>query len=1041
MIKYVNNYFFDHKKQIITKMKQIAKVLFLIVFVIVDYGFLNPGEPPQTYVPLTKNPFEHVNTAWVDSVYNSMTLEQRIGQLFMVAAYTTTEQSNKQQIADLITNYGIGGIIFMKGNPTNQVMYTNYFQSISKVPLMVAIDGEWGLAMRLDSTVSFPRQLMLGAMTDNKLIYDMGYEIGRQCKRMGIHVNFAPVVDINNNPNNPVINSRSFGELKHNVAVKGDYYMTGMQDQGIITTAKHFPGHGDTDADSHKSLPIIPHNKIRLDTLELYPFKYLIQRNLTGVMVAHLYIPEIDKTKNQASTLSPKIVQDVLRNQLGFNGLIFTDALNMHGVSKYYKPGLLEIKALLAGNDVLLFPENVPVAVAAIRDAVKSGKLSEKIIETRCKRILAAKAWAGITDSIPPIPTQGLYEDLNTPQAELLVKKLVRASITVAKDDKNQLPIQHLDKQKIAYISLQNQTIDTFLLAAQQYAPIQSYIVNAAGEYTAQLQTVLSNIETATTVIVNVVGSSQFPSKKYGVSQTMVDIVAKIAKQNNVILVLHANPYALDYFKAAIPDIESVVVAYDFSKMVQYETPQVLFGALPAQGLLPVGAGGLPAGSGKLYRSIERLRYGTPFEAGFNEQKLQIIDSIVYAAIADKATPGCQVLVAKNGMVVFNKAYGTLSYDNNQAVTPQTLYDLASITKVAATTVSLMKLYDEQLFSLDARLGAYLPKAQGTNKDTLQIKHILTHQAQLHPWIPFYQYLIQDFFNPKVKDIKSSKRTAQYSVKINNTLFVNKNYGFIDSSLSPVQTDLYSMHIADNLYMNPARKDMLYTILYNSKLIEKKEVVYSDLGFILFADVIKNLSGKPIDRYVRDEFYTKLGAYSLCYNPLQYYTKQQIAPTEYDEVFRRQLVHGYVHDPGAAMLGGVSGHAGVFGNANDLAKLLQMLLQKGYYGCEQYIHESTVELFTSCPFCSQGNRKGYGFDKAESDSTKLDPTCRCTSELSYGHTGFTGTIFWVDPAHQLVYIFLSNRVCPDADNTILANSRVRPKIQQAVYNAINGAAL
>lgn len=1025
-----------NKQSLIKTMKQVAALLFLLVFVILDYGFLNPNEPPQPYVPMTKNPFEHVDKTWVDSVYNSMTLEQRIGQLFMVAAYTSPEQSNKQQVADLITNYGIGGVIFMKGNPTNQVIYTNYFQSLSKVPLMVAIDGEWGLAMRLDSTISFPRQLMLGAITDNKLIYDMGYEIGRQCKRMGIHVNFAPVVDINNNPNNPVINSRSFGELKHNVAVKGDYYMTGMQDQGILTTAKHFPGHGDTDADSHKSLPIIPHRKARLDSVELYPFKYLIQRNLTGVMVAHLYIPEIDRTKNQASTLSPKIVQDILKNQLGFNGLIFTDALNMHGVSKYYKPGILEIKALLAGNDVLLFPENVPIAVEAIKTAIKTGKLNEKIIEQRCKKILAAKSWAGIRDSVDSIPTQNLYTDLNTQHAELLVKKLVRASITVAKDANKQLPIQHLDTQKIAYVSLQQQSLDTFLFAAKQYAPISSYVVAHNSEYSTQLNSVISQLQGATTVIVNVVGNSQFSTKKYGITPAMVDIVSKIAKQCNVILVLHANPYALDYFTQAIPDIQSVVVAYDYSKMVQFETPQVIFGALPAQGLLPVGVGGIPAGKGYLYRSIERLRYSTPFEAGFNEQKLQSIDSIVYAAISDKATPGCQVLIAKQGMVIYNKAFGTLSYDSNQKVTQQTLYDLASLTKVAATTVSLMKLYDQELFSLDATLGTYLPQVQGTNKDTLRMSNILTHQAQLHPWIPFYQYLIQDFFNPKVRDLKKNKRKGDYTVKINPNLYLHKNYGFVDSSLSSFKTDLYSLQIANNVYMNPAKKDMLYSIIYNSKLIDKKEVVYSDLGFILFADVIKNLSGKSIDTYVRQEFYTKLGANSLCYNPLQYFSKDFIAPTEYDEVFRRQLIHGYVHDPAAAMLGGVSGHAGVFGNANDLAKLLQMLLQKGYYGGEQYIRESTVDLFTSCPFCAQGNRKGYGFDKAESDSTKLDPTCRCTSELSYGHTGFTGTIFWVDPAQELVYIFLSNRVCPDADNTLLANSRVRPKIQQVVYNAI-----
>jgi beta-glucosidase-like glycosyl hydrolase/CubicO group peptidase (beta-lactamase class C family) len=952
----------------------------------------------------------------------------------MVAAYTTPDLSNKDLLTELISKYYIGGVIFMKGTPVAQATYTNYFQSISKTPLMMAIDGEWGLAMRLDSTISFPRQMMLGAITNNKLIYDMGVEIGRECSRIGLQINFAPVVDINNNANNPVINSRSFGELKLNVAVKGEYYMTGMQDKHILTTAKHFPGHGDTDADSHKSMPVIPFSKTRLDSLELYPFQYLINRNLTGIMVAHLYVPELDRTKNQPSTLSPKIVRDLLINEMGFKGLIFTDALNMKGVSQFYKPGELEVKAILAGNDVLLFPEDVPTAVLAIKAAIKSGKLNQQMIDDRCKKILYAKKWMGI-DTLKPVKIENLYADLNTDEANLLNIKLIRGAITVAKDTPKQLPFKNLDKTTIAYVTFSNSGVDTFYLAARNYTAIRKFVVPSTGDYSIILAKTIDSLKNYNTVIINVIGASMYPNKQYGITTSMVDITNKIAQKCNTIMVLHANPYALNFFKDAMPNIETVVMAYDYSKAVQFETPQVMFGALPAEGLLPVGAGGLKAGTGIQYKAINRLRYGKPFEAGMNQIKLEQIDSVVNVAIKDKATPGCQVLVAKNGIVIYNKSFGTYTYDSKQPVTNNSIYDLASITKAAATTISLMKLYDEKLFSLDSTLGYYLPELKNTNKDTLLIKNILTHQAQLFPWVPFYLSMIQDYFNSNV-DLKHKKKSAAYSCKVNENVYLRNDFKFLDSTISPVKTELYSVQVAENVFINPACRDKIFQTIYNTKLNEKKEVVYSDLGFYMLPEVIKNLSGKRIDEYTRENFYLKLGAQTLCYNPLYYFPKDQIVPTEKDEVFRKQLIQGYVHDPGAAMLGGVSGHAGLFSNSNDLAKLLQMLLFKGNYGGEQFIQASTVDLFTSCPFCEQGNRKGYGFDKAERDTTKLDPTCRCTSELSFGHTGFTGNIFWVDPAQDLVYIFLSNRVCPDADNTILANTRVRPVIQQAIYNAI-----
>lgn len=1016
-------------------MKTLGKLLFTIFFVTITFGFLNPDETAHYLeeIPKPKEPFAHVPSQWVDSTLNTMTIDEKIGQLFMVAVYANPKQSNFSQVEKLIKENNIGGVIFMQGNPTTQVQYTNHFQSISKIPLLVSIDGEWGLAMRLDSTIAFPKQLMLGAITDNSLIYDMGAEIARQCHRMGIHINFAPSVDINNNANNPVINFRSFGEVRENVAQKGYAYMSGMQDNHILTTIKHFPGHGDTDTDSHYNMPLIPHKKARLDSVEFYPFRYLIDRNATGVMVAHLYMPELERTKNLPSTLSPKIITNILRNEMGFKGLVFTDALNMQGIAKNFPVGDREIRAILAGNDVLLFPENVPLAITEIKAAIAKRKITEEIITERCRKILIAKVWAGLdTLSSTPIPTENLYNDLNTNAAKTLNKNLIRAAITVAKDAKNQLPISHLDTQKIAYVRFSDAKNDEFYNVAKNYTNIAKFTVtatNAAG----QLPNLLKKLQNYTTVIVNLEATTAYASRKYGINAAHIDMVTQIAKAANVILVVHGNPYILNMVEPAISNISSIVVAYDFTAEVQRETAQVIFGALPASGKLPVTTGGIRAGTGIQYSSAKRLRYTEPFETGMNEKTLLQIDSIVEVAIKAQATPGCQVLVAHKGAVVYNKAFGKLAYHSPQKVNTETLYDLASITKAAATTVSLMKLYDAQLFSPDSTLGSYLPQAKNTDKDTLRFYNILTHQAQLPAWIPFYQYMIVDFFKP---GMKKSKQSYDFPYKVSNGVYLTRHYSFKDSTISNKQSNLYSVPVAHNIFINPAQRDTIFNAIFNAKLLPKKSIVYSDLGFILLADVIKNLSGKTIDEYTEMEFYNKLGAHSLCYNPLRFHEKSEIAPTEHDIIFRRQILQGYVHDPAAAMLGGISGHAGLFSNANDLAKLFQMLLNKGSYGGEQFVQAQTVEKFTSCVFCESGNRKSLGFDRPEADLKKVDNTCKCTSQKSYGHTGFTGTIVWADPEYDLIYIFLSNRVHTDAENNLLSSMKVRSNVQRVIYESL-----
>lgn len=1009
--------------------------LLVVCILICNCEFLNSTEPAKD----ASYPFQGANMQWVDSVFNTMTLDEKIGQLFMVAAYSDPKQNNEAAVKKLIQDCHIGGVIFFKGSPVRQIQMTNDFQAISKIPLSIAIDGEWGLAMRLDSTVSFPRQLQLGAIDEKNeyLIEDMGEEIGRQCERMGIHINFAPVVDINNNPLNPVINTRSFGELKENVAQKSFLYMRGMQSHHILTTAKHFPGHGNVTSDSHYSLPLVSGSKESIESFELYPYKYLIRNNLTGVMIAHLYVPSMDNTKNLPSTLSSKIVKEKLRTEMNFQGLIFTDALNMKAVTNAFPVGEVEVRALLAGNDVLEFTLDVPKAIAAIKQALASGRLKTADIDEHCRRILIAKSWMKVTER-KQISIENLHNDLNTAYARNLNRKLIQASITVVKDVKSQLPFKQLDKKRFAVVSFKNGT-SYFVKRLQKQTAVTAFIVpttESSYDVTAMNKT-LESLKNYDVVILDVMGSSSYPSKKYGITQGLVNAVSKIAEHNNVVMALHANPYALDYFTNTIPNIETIVVSHDFKRLVQETTPEVLFGALPASGHLPVSAGGFKAGSGISFGSINRLRAGDPIEVGIEENQLQRIDSVVSTFIGYKAFPGCEVLVAKNGIVVYDKAFGTYTYESSDSVTENTIYDLASVTKAASTTVSLMKLYDEGKFSLDTTLGEYIPFLKGTNKDTLRVRDVLTHQAQLPSWIDLPHTI---FSNYNDRGMKSKIRSSEYPYLIDYNLYMSKKVTYAENAISETKDADHQIELGDKMFLNNSYRDTVFRMIAESPLLPQKDVVYSDLGFYLMTEVIKNMSGQSLDEFVMNNFYSKLGATTLGYCPLKRFDKSTIAPTENDEFFRHQLLQGYVHDRGAAMLNGVSGHAGLFSNAYDLAKLLQMLLNKGTYGGEEFIKPETIDLFTACQYCEQGNRKGLGFDKPEpTGSRKIDPTCRCTSPLSYGHTGFTGTIFWVDPEQSLIYIFLSNRVnrsTPDAKNTMLGDSAVRPRIQRIIYNAI-----
>jgi len=987
----------------------------LLFFVIV--GFLNPTDNDLTNDVLYPS-FLSSPSPWADSVFTTLTPDERIAQLFMVAAYSNRGPEHITAITELVEQHKIGGLIFFQGGPVRQARLTNLYQSKAKVTLMIAMDAEWGLAMRLDSTVRFPYQMTLGAIQDNQLIYEMGKRIASHSKRLGVQINFAPVVDINNNPKNPVINYRSFGEDRDNVSQKGIAYMRGMQDQHVLANAKHFPGHGDTDADSHLSLPLIGHGLKRLDSLELYPFKQLIKQGLGSMMVAHLYVPSYDSTKNLASTLSKPIVTELLKDSLQFKGLIFTDALNMKGVSKYYEPGIVDVKAVLAGNDILLFSEDVPKAIDEIKKAIERKELNREDIDLRCKKILRAKEWLYL-NNYQPVSDSNIINDLNTIEDELLKRKLVESSLTLLNNKNDIIPIKGLDTLRIATLSIgRSAKVTPFQKMMENYAPMKHFSVGSepTGSQYAFLKKSLDKYDL---VIISIHSKTYNPSKNYGLSDKAISLINLIHQgEGKVILTAFSSPYALSSVNN-LHIMEGVLLSYNNNLLAQELSAQLLFGGIAAKGRVPVSiSDNFRVGAG-LDTQSNRIQYAIPEEVGFDRKKLNLIDSIALHAISEKATPGCQVYVMKENKVIYWKSFGYHTYENKQKVRNSDIYDLASLTKILATTPGMMKMTDEHKLNVDSTLGTYLSgNIDTSNKDTLAIRAIMSHYAQLKSWIPFWL--------ETVDKVSWSKRKK---------MFITAGSKYKDGYYSQEFSATHPLKVTNQLFLEKSYADSIMDKIISSPLRKKKEYLYSDLGYYFMMRILESLSGTTLDQYAMNTFYKPLGLKTMGYKPIDRFGLDRIIPTEDDYYFRKQMVHGYVHDPGAAMLGGVGGHAGVFSNAHDVGIFMNMLLNGGSYGGKKYISDTTLNEFTRCHYCDD-NRRAIGFDKPQMDYTKDGPTCQCISAESFGHTGFTGTMAWADPKEKIVYVFLSNRVHPDSENRKLVKMNVRTDIMQVIYEAI-----
>ncbi len=913
----------------------------------------------------------NTHNQWADSVFQSLTMEQHIGQLFLVPIYSNGTEQQHEKIEHIIQKYDIGGLVFMDNNANRQIELINRFQKISTVPLLIAADN--GLNY---SSTTFPDQLAIGAIQNDSLNYQLGLEQARQMKLTGINMNLGPSVLLGNEKFTGVISDDT-----KTVEQKALTQMKGIQAEGLLTCGVYFPGLYDDGLINNRLID--KKNNKNFFQKYITPFQSLINNNVDAIMVSHA-ITSLDN-KNIPSSLSETTIS-VLKKELNFNGLIISDDFNKKIIQDKYNAGKAEALSFAAGVDMLI-TSDVGASIKNIKKLIKRKKLSHGRLNESATKILALKSNAGVVQP-KEIVVDNLFFKLSTPKTKILSQELYRQSVTIARDVSDAIPIKVLDEKSFASLSIGEGS--EFTETLDKYTTFSHY--NLSRDYT-RLE---KNLPLYDYVIIGVFNENW--------NESTVTFINKLSLKTNVILCSFINPYKLKEFYG----VSTVVVAYTDDEEYQNVVPQIIFGSLPALGKLPISITiDIPNGTGIVTNTLDRLAFGLPEEVGMDSKVLRKIDKIAIEAIEEQGTPGCQILVAKNGKIILNKSYGYYTYDSITPVDDHTVYDIASITKVAATTQAIMFLEERGAIDLDKKVSQYLPELRGTNKENMILRDILTHQAGLWPFLPFWKQVMPDTNN-------------------------NTHY------MSQYRDSIFSSQISDGLFGSELIRDSLWQWVKDSKLRTKEyrkpyDYKYSDMGYYLLLKLIEKTINQPIEEFLQQNFYDPLGLSTLCYSPLCKYPLSLVAPTEYDNYFRKTLVDGLVHDQGAAMLGGVAGHAGLFSNALDLAKLMQMNLQDGKYGGSTYFMKGTVERFTSQQY--ESNRRGIGWDKPVLGEWN-SPTSRFSSSKTFGHSGFTGTAVWVDPEFQLVYVFLSNRIYPDAENKKLIKNNIRTRIQDLIYQSI-----
>lgn len=934
---------------------------------------------------------------WVDSIYSTLSVDEKIGQLF-IPMVRPLSQSPKhiEEMLRLVEKKHVGGVVFSTGHPILQTKILNQLQTKARIPLLATLDGEWGVGMRMDSVIDYPWNLTLGAIQDNELIFQIGKRIGEQHLRMGLQMNYAPVLDVNIDPLNPIIGNRSFGEDPQNVAAKGFAMMRGLRAAGVLTSGKHFPGHGDTQDDSHKTLPTLSVSKERLDSVELIPFRKLIAEGIHSIMIGHLNIPDLVEN-NRPSSIASVVVQDLLQKQMGFKGLVITDAMDMKGVVDFVGKSNADLEAFLAGNDVILISNENLAGIKAIKHAVTRGQITEVRLAHSVKKVLAAKYLVGL-DQYQPTEITNITKDLNSPKDSLLYTKAMSAALTLLENKKKLLPLQM--EAEYGYLKLGDASGDAFFDQLKQYGNIQ----RIEGTDYKRIQSQIKNFKA---LIVGFHRSDATPWKSERFNKQQRQLLRKLQQLDiPVILSVFVKPYAIAQLKDP-KGFDGLVLNYQNNPMVQRLSADLLFGIQGAHGKLPVRIGqDYPVGHGLQLPSLDRLGYATPTSVGFSPEKLKNIDALAKVAIDSAMTPGMQILIARHGKIVYQKSFGHHTYEKKQVIQNSDLYDLASLTKILGTLPLVIQAVDSTHIDFDTTLGELLPEWKQSNKSKITVKQMLSHYAQLTPWIPYYKETLDRNQKPKRKFYRN-KKSRRFPIAVSENLFLKRDY-----------------------------KKQIYEAIEKSPMLDSLYYKYSDLPFIIFKEYLERRYNEPLDQLMEEHFYHPLGLERTMYNPLRRFDKKEIVPSEIDNYFRYSKLDGYVHDMGAAQLGGVGGHAGLFSNAYEVAVMMQLYLQKGRYNGQQYFSETTFDAFNTCYYCDQNVRRGIGLDKPFLDGGSKN-TCDSISSKSFGHLGFTGTYAWADPETEIVFVFLSNRTYPTMENNLLGEHNIRTRMQQLVYDARN----
>ena len=948
---------------------------------------------------VTKNSFcfsQNNNTSsnkWVDSIYSSMNIDQKVGQLYSVWTASRYGQAEINEIKNIIDKYHIGGLIFSLGSINDQIISHNIFQKQSNIPLLISMDAEWGLGMRLEDGFSFPYNITLGAIRDDSLVFNVGQRIGEHLKKIGVHLNFAPVSDVNTNPKNPIIGARSFGENKFNVSKKSIKYIEGLNESGVLAVGKHFPGHGDTRKDSHLTLPALNYDSRRIDSIELYPFKQIINSGVDGIMTAHLKVKSLDD--KMITTLSRKIINDLLKVDLGFEGIVVTDALDMKAIVDYSKGNYPDVDALIAGNDILLMPTDLKKSISEIKKAVLDGRVTEKRLEDAVKKILKTKYKVGL-NKYKPISKNNIKDQLNTHEDYALFEKLAEKSMTLIKNERNLIPLT-LDKNlKVGLLNLGNDNSETFHNYLNNFRIVEKIDIS-------DLKKIKDATKRYDKIIVSVHKPDKSPFEDYKLSKNEISIINTLKKNNEIILVVFSNPYTL--LDINLNGFESVLVAYQNSNIFQKKASEAIFGANDIDGVLPVTIGkNYEEGTSIAIKKSDILSFDHPVNLGVDMNKLNKIDSLINYAIKNKMTPGAQLLIAKNSNIIYHNSFGYKTYEKKQEINNNSIYDLASLTKILVSVPLLLKEFTHKNFDLNTKLADWFPDIDLNDKKNLSVKQLFSHYSGMKSWIPFYKKTIDSVTNKRIDKYFSKTKSKDFPFQVLDELFI-KNYN-----------------------------DTIFNEIVKSELSDSLSYVYSDLPYFLLKFYLERTYKTSLDTQIKEFIYDKIGSSSLTYKPTIFFHKNSIVPTVIDDYFRFDIVQGHVHDMGAAMMDGVSGHAGLFGNSLDVAKVLQLFLQKGSYSKKLFFDEENFNLFNFRHFEDEKVRRGIGFDKPELDPD--DPnTCGCVSESSFGHYGFTGSMAWVDPEKEIIYVFLSNRTYPDESNNSLSEFNIRTELQKIVHEA------